>query len=114
MIAIGIVVVIIVAALVAITTAASLPPRELTSTVENFRLTFGRQGQQILTMNGRDYHVWLDYKAFHLVDRGNVLRHIPSKVNIGGQTFLTTTITAVENKKNKDAAQTESGTEVPT
>jgi hypothetical protein len=106
----------IVAAIVgyAIYQRNSLVGRDRTGTVESFRLTWGQQGQQILTIDGRDYNVWLDIKEFWQVERGNIIRHRPYWDRTMGKKMLSTNIIAVEKKKKKDAAQTESRRPIPT
>lgn len=89
----------------------SLVGRERVGTVESFQFTWGQQGQQILTIDGHDYNVWLNYQDFWQVERGNIIRHRPYWDRSMGRKLLSTNIITVE-KKNNNAAQTKPGSPV--
>lgn len=83
----------------------------LTGTVDSFRLTFGQQGQQIVTIDGKEYSIWLNFKEFGKVERGNVVTHRPYKDQMhshSGKRLLCTTILSVEHKKKKNATSSQS------
>jgi hypothetical protein len=77
--------------------------RTMTGIVEHMRLTFGQQGQQIVTINGVNYNIWLPFREFNKVEKGNVITHQPFWDSKMGVRLLSTKIIDVQYKNKKNA-----------